>query len=137
VRIRRDPSRAGTPTTGELLDLARRKLGRMLALAVEANVIALAGELEPSEDVLDLASAAGKPQGLVAATSSRLVFVPAHGMGAGAPLTIPYERVGAIELDGGILEVDDGADGLRLHDVAPPERAEALVLRARARANVG
>jgi hypothetical protein len=107
----------------------------MLALAVEMNVLVLAGELEPGEDVLDLASAAGKPQGLVAATSARLVFVPARGMGAGEPVAIPYDRVRGIELDAGRLTVDDGADGLRLNDVAPPERAEALVVRVSSRAS--
>jgi len=135
ARTRIDPSRATLPTSAELADLARRKLGRMHALGHEPHVLALAGTLNAGENVLDLAIVAGRPSGLLAATTHRLVFVASRGLGVGETASVDYVDVGGIEHgDEGDLAVRRPGEALTLHAVVPRDRAEAIVRLALARA---
>jgi len=136
VRARLDPERAGTPTTAELLDLARRKLGRLVASGTEACTMALAGLLEPDETVLELVFASGSAgDGLLAATPARLVFVPSRGLGAGEPLALPYAELVecAIEEAGGLVVATAAGERLVVESATPVERALTVAQIARAR----
>ena len=129
-----DLARGRDAATPELYDLVRRKLGRMLAVAVEPNVLALAGVLEADEEVIDVASVAGSTDGLVALTTTRLLFLPTKGLGVGEPTVARVEDIRGVTLtDDGSLHVDDGGEGLRVGALLPRERAEALVVRLRPR----
>lgn len=120
--------------TAELHELARRKLGRMIALGVESHVIALAGLLEAQERVLDVAFVAGKPGGLLTVTTRRVVFVPSAGVGTGPPDVIALDAIGGAALDpDGTVSIDDR----RWRNVAPAERAASLVDIVRARQGGG
>ena len=130
IRRHLDPGATEGVTTGELLDLTRRKLGRMLAFGAEENVLVLAQELEPSESVLELAWVADKPSGLLALTDRRLVFVPSTRIGTGEPVSVPDAAMTGIALD------EEGtltAGGHAWRTVGPEERVQALVQRVAAR----
>ena len=74
---RRVPGGAGDVTVAELRELARRKLGRMLAFAHESAIEALPDRLEPDERVERLATATVGFKGLLAVTNRRvLLFEP-------------------------------------------------------------
>ena len=108
----------------ELQGIVRRKLGRLSALALEGHVLALAGELAPGETVLEVAHAAAKPDGLLAATSARVIFVPSGGLRPGAAESLAYDEIGEPRHD------EDGTVALgdrRWHGVLPAERAASLV----------
>ena len=126
IRRHVDPAAAEAMTTGELLDLSRRKLGRLLALGAEDNALALAAELDPSESVLELAWVSQKPSGLLALTDRRLVFVPTAGIRTGPSLSVPDAEIGDIAY-GEDLELTAGGHTWR--GVIPQDRAEALVQR--------
>lgn len=116
--------------SAELRAIARRKLGRVKTLAVEVHVITLAGALRDDERLLDLAFVAGKPGGLLAVTTARLLFVPTEGRGAGAPDGLSLDEITSAEHDGGDVVVGER----RWTVVVPPERAASLVDIVRQRA---
>ena len=135
VGARLDPARITTPTSGELLDLARRKLGRMATGVVEPAVMALAGILEAGENVLELVVAtAGKDTGLLVASTTRLIFVPTVRLGVGESVSLPYAEIVERRLEGGALDVF-GADGTELHvgSATPVQRALTIADITRAR----
>ena len=130
IRRHLDPAVGEGVSTGDLLDLARTKLGRVLGFAAEDNVLALAQELEPSESVLELAWVADKPDGLLALTDRRLVFVPSGRVRTGDPVSILDAEMADLALD------DDRtltAGGHAWGPVGPEERVQALVQRLAAR----
>ncbi len=136
VRARLDPARATAPTADEVLDQGRRKLGRMTASALEANLIALAGLLGPGETVLELVFVtSGERTGLLAASSRRLVFVPSRGLGVGEAVEQPYASIVACELteDGTMVVGTAGRAELRVEAANPVERALNVAEITRAR----
>jgi hypothetical protein len=66
---------ADKPTLQELRELARLKLGRLLAIGFEPTVEALPDRLEPGEQVQRLATATVDFNGLLVLTDRRLVLV--------------------------------------------------------------
>jgi hypothetical protein len=118
---------APPPDREHLEALARRKLGRLNRFAVEEHVGRLAEALGPDEAVLDLAAALGRPGGLLALTTDRLLVVPGVRFGAGPPEEVPAD--GEARLDGDDLVIGER----RFAGVVPVERAEALVLRLQGR----
>jgi hypothetical protein len=126
VRRRLDPARERCIGYGELRDLARRKLGRVLGLSVEPQLLALAGELEPEESVLELAT--GVP-GLVVATSRRLLVLPASGIRVGEPESRPYGALRSAapmrETRGLVVSGEDGER--RLEGLLPEGSADSLL----------
>ena len=135
VRTRLDPARFATPTSGELLDLARRKLGRMTAAGAEPAVLALAGVLEPDENVLELAFVtAGERTGLLVASTTRLIFIPTVRFGVGETVSLPYAELVESRLEDGALDVR-AAGGAELHvaSATPVQRALTIADIVRAR----
>lgn len=136
VRRREDTGARRTLTSTELAELARRKLGRLSAFTLEQHIVALSGLLEPEENVLDLAFVAGKPDGLLAVTPRRLLFVPAKGAGTGPPASIALADLRSIAVvDPGTIEAETTTDVTRWERVDPTERAEGIVQLAAARMN--
>lgn len=136
VRARLDPTRATVTTAEEVLDQGRRKLGRMTASALEANLIALAELLEPGETVLELVFVtSGERTGLLAASTTRLVFVPSRGLGVGEAVEHPYPSIAACELtddEAMVVRATGGAE-LRIEAANPVERALSVAEITRAR----
>jgi hypothetical protein len=118
-------------TAAELLELARRRLGRLWGTGTEPVLFALAEALEPDEQVLDLAAAA---DGLLAATTARLVFVGQRRLRASEPEAVPYAELRSVELDAERALVAEGIRATRRWGpLFPDERAAALAERAAAR----
>lgn len=135
VRARLDPARATTPTSGELLDLARRKLGRVTAAGAEPAVMALAGVLEADENVLELAFVtAGEQSGLLVASTTRLIFIPTARFGVGETVSLQYAELLECRLEDGTLNVRGGGGiELRVASATPVERALTIADITRAR----
>jgi len=134
ARARIDPERASSVSTDELLDLARRQLGRLFGAGMDSHVLALAGALAPDEQPLALAFA-GEPNGLLVATTRRLLFVPSSGLaGVGEVVSLEYAWLRRVELAEPLTVVVD-AEGreVRWDGVVPEERALTLVEVASAR----
>lgn len=120
----------GSQRFSELDALARRKLGRFTGFVVELSLVALAEELEPDEDVVDLAFWAGKPGGIVAACDRRLVAVPDKGLvGNGPPTSVAYAEIVEVRCDGDELSVRTAHTEHRFEDLAPRGRASVIARR--------
>lgn len=128
VRGGRDPNRFET-----LDELARRKLGRFAAYSYDASLMALAQELAPEEDVVDLGLWTGSPGGIVAACDSRLVAIPDKGLGTGEPISIAYDQIVEIRVEGTGLVVRTEEAEHRFDELAPVDRASVIATRIDAR----
>jgi len=131
VRARVDPSPGTRTTSAELFELVRRKLGRVWSIGYESEVLALAGELELEETVLEVAfTGGGTAPGLLVATVTRVVLVPSARLGTGPVVSHPYETIAGCEIreDGSTAVTGAGGeDLLRFEGIAPVERALSLV----------
>lgn len=126
--------RQPTPSRFEELDeLACRKLGRAQSFGIEGLLVALAEELEPDEEVVDLAFWAGRPGGIVTACDRRLLAIPNQGFGSGTPISVPFADIAEIREDGTGLVVRTHYGEHRFGDLAPPDRAGIIATRIRAR----
>lgn len=115
---------------GDLLELARRKLGKFMSMGADPVLLGLAGVLAVDEDVVDLGYALGKPNGIVAVTSERLIFVPAKGFGAGDAVAEPYEAITEIRTEGPDGLLFEGESGSHLlSGIVPEDRALTIVER--------
>lgn len=123
-----------TPTRFEELDeLARRKLGRLRGFGVEGSLVALAEELSTDEDVVDLASCAGKPGGVVVVCDARLVAVSEQGFGRTTRTSMPFADITEIRDDGRDLVVRTQDSEHRYRDLVPLDQASVIANRVRAR----
>lgn len=127
-RARTGPRTA--PTVDELAELGRRKLGRVTAYGAESHLLTLAGLLGPHENVLAL----GFADGLVAATTERLLFLPSRGMGVGEPVALPYAGIRRAEVtDRRGIAVTAPPRDLHVDTLVPEGSAEGIVQIVRAR----
>jgi hypothetical protein len=130
-RARRGTADRTAPTVDELLELGRRKLGRMMAFGAEAHPLTLAGALRPQESVLAL----GFANGLVAATTERLVFIPDRGVGVGEMVAMPHAEIRRADVtDRKGLAVGGTTGELEIDTLVPEGSAESIVQIVRARA---
>lgn len=123
-------ARRQTSGAGELEDMARRKFGRVLGFGTETEVVLLAAQLAADEAVLDLAYTTAKPYGLLALTTSRLVFVRQRGLRSGPPPeSWALATIEEVADDDGSLLVD----GRRYERLMPEQASGTFVTRMRAR----
>ncbi len=117
---------AGGSRSAELLDLARERLGRLFGTASQDHVVALVAELEPDEEVLDLAYAA-ETKTLVAVTPSRVVLLTAGAVRIREPISLPYDELGSAALEDEVLVVEPRVG--EAHRVGPlsPQGAAAVL----------
>jgi len=124
ARGRRQPERFA-----QLDELARRKLGRVVGRVLEGSLLALAEELAPDEDVVDLAFWTGAPGGIVAVCDGRIVAIPDRGFGSGAPLSVAFVDIAEIRAEADDLVVRSGQSEHRFRDLAPDDRASVIARR--------
>lgn len=120
----------------ELAALARRKLGRMLAFSLEAELVVLADALGGDEAVLDLAYSADTPSSLVAVCPDRVVLVGPQSLRKRTPATsIDYADVVSVVDNGDelLLETRTGEARVGLRKVVPADAAPIIAVRIRAR----
>ena len=120
----RDPDRFAT-----LQELARRKLGRSAGFAYEGSLLALTEELDPREQILDLALGTGSPGGLLAACDTRLVVIPDKGFGSGPPTSIAFHEIAEIRAEEADLVVRTAQSEHRFADLVPNDRAGVIAAR--------
>jgi hypothetical protein len=127
--------RSRGPSRFEELDaLARRKLGRLLGFGVEDELLLLDGELLADEAVLDLAWATKSPDTLIAVCPERLILVPDQPMRSLLkPVSIPFDTVEAVDVDGSDLVLRFRGDERRLGNLVPDDAEDVLATRIRAR----
>lgn len=130
-RARATTGERTAPSVDELAALGRRKLGRVMAYGAEPHLLTLAGVLGPHENVLGL----GFADGLLAATTERLLFLRTKGTGVGETVALPYAdiRRAAVTERQGVAVSAAGGD-LELDTLVPAGSAEAIVGLVRARA---
>ena len=125
---RRVPGGAGDVTVAELRELARRKLGRMLAFAHESAIEALPDRLEPDERVERLATATVGFKGLLAVTNRRVLLFEPGFRAAGERLwTAERREITGAEPAGDGLRLELSSGTVVLEDVLPLERRDELL----------
>jgi len=127
---------SGPPRFEALDELARRKLGRLLGFGVEGSLVAVAEELAPDEEAIDLAHWTGKPGGLVVVSTTRVVAVPNQGLGTGTPISVPFAELVDVQAGGTSLTLRTERSEHRFERLAPEDQASTMATRIRARCDL-